>query len=150
MRDEQVVEVVETEVALLMRRSEATRRAGGEAPHRALDRAAYLLLRRLDEHGPAQINGLAEALGLDGSTVTRQVTALERDGLVTRGRSDSDGRAILVTPTPAGRERVRAVRAARVELYERILADWPQADRATLAELLTRLNASLDEAVRRT
>ncbi|NUR71868.1 MAG: MarR family transcriptional regulator [Hamadaea sp.] len=148
MSDRRELEKIEMEVALLMRRAEATRRAGDQVPHRALDRAAYLLLRRLAEHGPAQISALAEALGLDGSTVTRQVSALERDGLVERSRGPQDGRVILVSPTPAGLARVESVRTARVALYEQILADWDDADRKDLARLLTRLNQDMDAVIR--
>ena len=142
------LEAIETEVALLMRRAEATRRAGGEAPHRALDRAAYLVLRRLESDGPLQINALADALGLDGSTVTRQVSALERDGLVRRGRSEADGRAIVVTPTAGGLRRMAGVRAARIDLYERILAGWEERDRVALGSLLTRLNHDMERVIR--
>ncbi|MCP2327651.1 DNA-binding MarR family transcriptional regulator [Hamadaea flava] len=148
MSDQRELETIEMEVALLMRRAEATRRAGEQAPHRALDRAAYLLLRRLAEHGPAQINALAEALGLDGSTVTRQVSALERDGLVERSKGPQDGRVILVSPTPAGLARVESVRQARVALYEQILANWDDADRTALSRLLARLNHDMDAVIR--
>lgn len=148
MPSERTVELIETEVALLMRRAEATRRATGEAPHRALDRAAYLLLRRLDQDGPLQIGELAQGLGLDGSTVTRQVSVLERDGLVRRGRSEADGRAIVVTPTREGLRRVAGVRDARAALYDRILSGWDEADRSDLARLLARLNHDMDRVIR--
>ncbi len=139
-----VLDAIETEVALLMRRAESTRRAAPDAAHRALDRAAYLILRRLAAEGPANVNGIALALGLDGSTVTRQVSALEGEGLVRRVRDPADGRAILVEPTRTGLARMAAVRRARQDVYAKILAGWSPADRAQLATLLGRLNADLD------
>jgi DNA-binding MarR family transcriptional regulator len=148
MAERGTVEQIETEVALLMRRADATQRASAEAPHRALDRAAYLVLRRLRDDGPLKVGELAAALGLDGSTMTRQVTGLERDGLVRRGRSVADGRAIVVTPTAEGLRRMRGVRAARVELYDRILSDWSDRDRADLARLLGRLNLDMERTTR--
>jgi DNA-binding MarR family transcriptional regulator len=148
MSERRTVERIETEVALLMRRAEATRRATTEAPHRALDRAAYLVLRKLEADGPQQVGALAVALGLDGSTVTRQVSALERDGLVRRGRSESDGRAIVVTTTAEGMRRMRAVMAARLDLYERILAEWSEPDRKELGRLLSRLNQDMERTTR--
>lgn len=140
---------IETEITVLMRRAEASRRATAVAPHRALDRAAYLILRQLDEHGPQSVNGIAQALSLDGSTVTRQVTAMERDGLVTRARDVSDGRVIMVEPTRSGRNRMNMVRRARRELYRDILADWSDDDRRDLARLLTALNASISRHMSR-
>jgi DNA-binding transcriptional ArsR family regulator len=110
---------IETEIAVLMRRAEATRRSGS-IPHRTLDRAAYLILRRLDESGAQSVTAVAAALGLDGSTVTRQVSAMEHDGLVRRQR----------------------------DLYRHVLAGWPDTDRAALARLLTNLNEALDDYVR--
>lgn len=76
------------------------------------------------------------------------MNALERDGLVRRGRSEADGRAILVTPTAEGLRRMNGVRAARIDLYERILADWEERDRVQLGRLLTRLNHDLERVIR--
>lgn len=135
---------IETEVALLMRLGEATRRATGTAEHRVLDRAAYVILRHLDKAGPQNVSALAARLNLDGSTVTRQVSALQRDGLIARTPDPADGRGTVISPTPAGLQRMAAVQAARTRLYGDILADWSPDDRDTLAELLHRLNEALD------
>ncbi|GAB3942171.1 hypothetical protein GCM10027614_28770 [Micromonospora vulcania] len=100
--DEVTLGHIETEVALLMRFGEATRRATGTAEHRVLDRAAYVILRHLDTAGPQNVSALAARLNLDGSTVTRQVSALQRDGLITRTPDPSDGRGTVISPPPPG------------------------------------------------
>ncbi|WP_410811166.1 MarR family winged helix-turn-helix transcriptional regulator [Micromonospora sp. 067-2] len=141
--DETALGRIETEVALLMRLGEATRRATGTAEHRVLDRAAYVILRHLDTAGPQNVSALAARLNLDGSTVTRQVSALQRDGLITRTPDPSDGRGTVISPTPAGLERMAAVQAARTRLYGDMLADWSAEDRADLATMLGRLNQAL-------
>ncbi|MET7879515.1 MarR family winged helix-turn-helix transcriptional regulator [Micromonospora profundi] len=141
--DEATLGRIETEVALLMRFGEATRRATGNAEHRVLDRAAYVILRHLDAAGPQNVSVLAARLNLDGSTVTRQVTALQRDGLITRTPDPSDGRGTVISPTTAGLQRMAAVRAARTRLYGDMLADWTADDREDLARLLNRLNQAL-------
>ncbi|GLZ60131.1 MarR family transcriptional regulator [Micromonospora sp. M51] len=141
--DESTLGQIETEVALLMRFGEATRRATGTAEHRVLDRAAYVILRHLADAGPQNVSALAARLNLDGSTVTRQVSALQRDGLITRTPDPSDGRGTVISPTPAGLQRMAAVQAARTRLYGDMLADWSAEDRATLAALLGRLNQAL-------
>src|SRR5262249_59860279 len=94
------------------------------AAHRAFDRAAYVILRQLDESGDTNVGALASMLGLDGSTVTRQVAAMERDGLVERLRDPADGRGTVIVATAHGRSQLRVVRRARAELYEQVLADW--------------------------
>lgn len=142
-QDEATLGRIETEVALLMRFGEATRRATGSAEHRVLDRAAYVILRHLETAGPQNVSALAAKLNLDGSTVTRQVSAMQRDGLIARAPDPADGRGTVISPTPAGLSRMAAVRAARTRLYGDILAAWDRADRDTLAELLHRLNQAL-------
>lgn len=98
--DEATLGRIETEVALLMRLGEATRRATGSAEHRVLDRAAYVILRHLDATGPQNVSALAARLNLDGSTVTRQVSALQRDGLIARAPDPADGRGTVISPPP--------------------------------------------------
>jgi DNA-binding MarR family transcriptional regulator len=146
--DESAIQAVETELALLLRRAEATRRADLGADHSTLDRAAYVILRQLDTNDDSHVGALADVLGLDGSTVTRQVAAMERDGLVERRRDPADGRGTLISATTQGRTSLRTVRQARAELYEHVLAGWSSVDRATLAACLHRLNESLDAHAR--
>ncbi|MFC0033416.1 MarR family winged helix-turn-helix transcriptional regulator [Micromonospora chaiyaphumensis] len=147
--DEVTLGRIETEVALLMRLGEATRRASGTAEHRVLDRAAYVILRHLAGAGPQNVSALAAKLNLDGSTVTRQVSAMQRDGLIARTPDPADGRGTVISPTPAGLQRMAAVRAARTRLYGDILAAWSPDDRESLADLLHRLNEALESRTRR-
>lgn len=142
--DDEVLGTIETQVAMLMRLGEATRRATGLRPHRALDRAAYVILRHLEASGPQNITVLADRLNLDGSTVTRQVTALEKNGLATRRPDPTDGRGTVIDPTAAGLRQVADVARARRALYDRILAGWSEKDRRQLAATLERFNGSVE------
>lgn len=136
---------IEFEVAQLLRRADRSSvRVRGRASVGALDRAAYLLLRHLAQQGAENVNVLATELGLDASTVTRQVVSLEKAGHVRRSRDPLDGRAVLVEPTDAGLAALADDARARAGLYEHVLAGWSRLDRALLAELLGRLNDSLD------
>lgn len=142
-----VLGTIELEVAQLLRRAERTRASGGPGASRrggTLDRSGYLLLHTLGTHGPRNVHALAEALGLDASTVTRQVVALERQGHVHRARDPRDGRAVVVEATGSGLAELAAHRVARTDLYAGVLGGWSRLDRALLAELLGRLNADLD------
>src|SRR4029453_13607979 len=144
MDDDEVLGTIETQVAMLMRLGEATRRSTGLRPHRALDRAAYVILRHLEASGPQNVTVLADRLNRDGSTVTRQVTALEKNGLATRRPDPNDGRGTMIEPTSAGLRQVRNVARARRALYDRILADWSEPDRRQLAATLERFNGSVE------
>ncbi|HEY7272632.1 MAG TPA: MarR family transcriptional regulator [Actinoplanes sp.] len=149
MSDDEVLGSIETHIAMLMRLGEASRRSTGLKPHRALDRAAYVILRHLQQDGPQNVSALAGRLNLDGSTVTRQVTALQRDGLVERQPDPRDGRGTVIEPTEKGLTQVDAVRQARRALYDKVLHDWSPAQRADLARALERLTLSIDDYVRR-
>jgi DNA-binding MarR family transcriptional regulator len=149
MTDDEVLGAIETHIAMLMRLGEASRRSTGLKPHRALDRAAYVILRHLQQGGPQNVSALAARLNLDGSTVTRQVTALERDGLVERRPDPRDGRGTVIEPTEKGLTQVDGVRQARRALYEKILHEWSPEQRVDLARTLEHLTASIDDYVRR-
>jgi DNA-binding MarR family transcriptional regulator len=146
---DRVLGTIETQIAFLMRLGEASRRATTLKPHRALDRAAYVILRHLQQDGPQNVSAIADRLNLDGSTVTRQVTALQQDGLIERKADPRDGRGTVIEPTALGLKQVDTVRAARRELYDNVLADWSGDDRAELATMLERLTQALDTYVRR-
>ncbi len=134
-------DALETELAMLARTLESLGRRS--EIHRRLDRAGYVLLRNLEADGPASISGLAARLGLDATTVTRQVAALEHDGLVRRRRDQSDARVCRVEPTAAGRRRMASVREARRARVEALVADWSESDVRRLGSLLGRLNGAI-------
>jgi DNA-binding MarR family transcriptional regulator len=83
---------------------------------------------------------LAEALGLDGSTVTRQLAALDRAGHIRRTTHPHDARASVVGVTPAGRRAADALRRHRQERIAGHFADWSPADQRELNDVLHRLN----------
>jgi DNA-binding MarR family transcriptional regulator len=112
--------------------------------HYPMDRAAYLLLLRLESDGPSRVATLAAALGLDGSTVTRQVAALEDRGWVTRSVDPDDARATVVTATKAGLAAMNELRRYRRGRVESLFGDWSGAERSELARVLTHLNEVLE------
>jgi DNA-binding MarR family transcriptional regulator len=131
---------LEREIGLLLRRSRAiSARLAGEL-HPDLDGAAYGLLALLQDAGPLRASDLVTRIGLDKSTVSRQVSSLVDLGLVDRAADPVDGRAQVLTPSAEGAARLARVRDVRRARWESDLSDWPASDVATLAELLHRLN----------
>jgi DNA-binding MarR family transcriptional regulator len=108
-----------------------------------VDRAGYLAMRLLEGLGPVSTNALAEALHLDASTVTRQITALERQGFVERRANPADGRSSSIVLTPEGRQTMRDVQRERRRHIEALVSDWDDAAQIDLGLVLTRLNVSL-------
>ena len=131
---------LEREIGLLLRRSRAiSARLAGQL-HADLDGAAYGLLALLQDAGPLRASDLVARLGLDKSTVSRQVATLVDLGLVDRAADPADGRAQVLTASPEGAARLARIREVRRARWEADLADWPASDVATLAGLLARLN----------
>ena len=131
---------LEREIALLLRRSRAiSARLAGEL-HPDLDGAAYGLLSLLQDAGPLRASELVARIGLDKSTVSRQVAHLVELGLVDRAADPVDGRAQVLTPSAEGSARLARIRDVRRARWEDDLSDWPASDVATLADLLRRLN----------
>ena len=109
-----------------------------------IEQAAYLILYVLVSEGPRRTTALAEAVHSDTSTVSRQVGALVRHGLVERQADPADGRACLLAATPRGSECFEAHRRARTAEMMQVLANWSKEDLKDGADLLDRLNGELE------
>ena len=66
------------------------------------DPGAFPVLHHLAVRGPSRQGPLADALGLDASTVSRHVRSLVADGWVEVARDPDDGRATVLTITARG------------------------------------------------
>ena len=89
----------------------------------------------------------ATALGIDPSTATRAIGRLIDVGLADRHTSETDKRVTLVDATPLGRATQRRVATRRLGVVIESLEAFDPDERHTLAELLDRLVASLDQVV---
>ncbi|AJE85259.1 MULTISPECIES: MarR family winged helix-turn-helix transcriptional regulator [Streptomyces] len=141
--DAGLLDTLQHEVALFARRAEQTRLGGVGKLRNSMDRAAYLLLNRLDKEGAMGVKALAASMGIDSSTVTRQVAPLVESGLVKRTSHPEDGRAVVLQLSPRGIARLAEVRASRRELMEQLTEDWEPEDRSRFCTLLTRFNVAL-------
>lgn len=109
-----------------------------------LERSAYGIMCKLADEGPQRLGALANAFGLDPSTITRQVQALEETGLAARKSDPSDRRASILDLSPTGRDVLDQTRDHRRARLQKALSDWPDNDLADFARLLKEFNASLD------
>jgi DNA-binding MarR family transcriptional regulator len=106
--------------------------------HQGGDVAVAHVLMALLERGPQRVGEIAQSLGTDPSTVSRQVTALVDAGLVERRAHPVDGRAHLLAATESGTHRCVDGRRRRIDVVAAVLADWSTEDRHRLAALLGR------------
>ena len=105
--------------------------------------AATFVLGRLAALGSVRLTQLAHELALDPSSVSRQVSALERHGLVVKEKDPGDLRAQQLVLTPAGEAAVAALREARARELQRLLPDWAPAELDALTAQLSRLNTDI-------
>jgi DNA-binding MarR family transcriptional regulator len=137
------LDAIQRELSLLIRRALRGIALQSDGQEHKLDLAAFSLLIRLADEGPQRSGDLARAFGVDKSTMSRQVSALERAGLVGRVEDPVDGRAYQVSISPQGRRSLESARAERRQIYRELLAHWPEADRRDFARLLARYNADI-------
>ncbi|WP_229909679.1 MarR family winged helix-turn-helix transcriptional regulator [Streptomyces flavofungini] len=89
--------------------------------------------------GPMRLSDLARTEQVSQPGITQLVTRLERDGLVERRPDPSDGRAVLVHITEAGRSIGRSRHADRTRHLAPLIAQLTPEQRQSIAEALPAL-----------
>ncbi|MDR3481195.1 MAG: MarR family winged helix-turn-helix transcriptional regulator [Burkholderiaceae bacterium] len=112
----------------------------------SLDRALFPLLVRIERRGPIGIVELAGDVGRDYTTVSRQVSKLEKLGLVERNTSQQDARVSNVAVTKRGLKITDSIDAARERLMNKIFQDWSSKDKKDLVRLLSMFVADITGA----
>jgi DNA-binding MarR family transcriptional regulator len=110
-----------------------------------LERSAYGIMTWIADYGPQRLGPFATAFGLDPSTITRQVQALEKAGLAVRTPDPADRRASILDLTPEGVDVLKRTREFRRRRLEEALRDWSDADKQKFGELLEKFNISMDK-----
>jgi DNA-binding MarR family transcriptional regulator len=137
-----VLPALEDELSAFFRHARASTRDAARQVHPRLDPTAYPMIAVLGRAGPMRLSELGATLFLDKSTISRQVDAAERLGLVERTVDPTDARARLVGLTPHGRAAQQAAGQWRRAVWLEALSGWDRADIVALTELLGRLNRS--------
>lgn len=106
----------------------------------ALDARQVGILTIVTEFEPKTQKALADALGIDRTTMVNLIDDLEGKGYAERRRHPADRRAFLIHPTESG----RAAKLAAVQILDRqqrrFLSPLTTAERRQLAALLKRLD----------
>jgi DNA-binding MarR family transcriptional regulator len=101
--------------------------------------AAQRLIYYLMENGPLRLSELARRTETDPGILTRQVKAMERQGLVERRPDPTDGRAIVLHMSAKGRRIAARLREVQDEVLGGQLAEWSASDLESAAGLMERL-----------
>jgi DNA-binding MarR family transcriptional regulator len=107
----------------------------------------FVALGVIRARGPVRVSDVAEALNVALSVASRQVAALERAGYVERSPDPEDGRASLVTATPAGRKVLSESHRRMVHAFSQALEDWDAPEIEALSGALERLREDVHRDV---
>jgi MarR family transcriptional regulator for hemolysin len=118
---------------------EALAEAGGSL-------SVWLILLNLQIRQPGTQRELAEAVGIREATLTHHLNAMDADGLITRTRDAANRRVQVVALTGKGDEAFLRYRGVAMAFDARLNAGLTDADRTTLATLLSRLTANIGVA----
>ena len=111
---------------------DALAEAGGSLP-------VWLVLISLKSGQLASQRELAEAVGVQGATLTHHLNAMESAGLVTRRRDPANRRLHLVELTPDGDDLFLRLRDVAIAFDQRLRAGFSDIEASQLETLLTRL-----------
>lgn len=103
-------------------------------------------LQLVAERGALSTSTLATLLGIDPSTASRNLSGLERSGLIARQKGSDDGRQTDVRLTPRGRRAAQNVGSGASAAFASLLDKVPRADRAKVVEALEVIVKVLDGA----
>jgi DNA-binding MarR family transcriptional regulator len=111
----------------------------------SLDRALFPLLVLIQRRGPLGVGELADRVGRDYTTVSRQLAKLENLGLVARSPGKTDRRVTEAVVTEKGQAMSEMLDAARERLASIAFADWSEQDLQDLTRLLRRFADNLTQ-----
>ena len=112
-----------------------------------LDRALFPPLVLIERLGPIGVVDLAERVGRDYTTVSRQVARLESLGLVSRQAQPGDRRVRESVVTEEGKAMTTMLDAARFRMAEQVFMDWERQDFDDLVRLMRRFADAIETRV---
>lgn len=127
----------------------AERRLRGRDQHRKVEDGLTIAhvraLFALDKNEPATAGEIAEMARISPASVTGMLDDLERDGIVTRVRSDRDRRRVNVALTDEGRALLKKRRRLWLKRWEAAMAEVPERDLEATTAVMRRIGGLLDE-----
>src|SRR5438445_1463962 len=130
--DQRLLPLLEHLARVGRRAAESSMAPGGLRPRH------LIALQLLSERGPANQQGLADALSLDPSNVVGLLNELEERGLITRRRDRADRRRHIVELSALGEAELALAYARLRDVEDDLLSGLSSAERSTLYDLLVR------------
>ncbi len=135
---ERFARAVQTVARGLGRISRERARAGDVTPQQAET------LQLIAERGAVSTSSLAQLLGIDPSTASRNLAGLEDAGLVTRKKASDDGRQTDVRLTPRGKRAADAVAGGTGQSLGALLDRVNRSERQKVIDAMETLAKALE------
>lgn len=110
-----------------------------------LDQILFPLLVAIGRRGPVGVVELADSLGRDYTTVSRQMKKLEAQGLALKQPNAKDRRISEVSLSETGQAMIDRISVARTRLMNQVLAGWTHEDVMALFRLTRQYADSLQQ-----
>ncbi len=104
--------------------------------------AETLLL--IAERGAMSTSALAQALGIDPSTASRNLAGLESAGLISRKRGADDGRQTEIRLTPRGKRTAEHAMTAAAETLTQVFERLPRGERGRATDAIESIVKAFD------
>ncbi|MCQ4079241.1 MarR family transcriptional regulator [Streptomyces sp. RB6PN25] len=140
--DPDVTQGVVRELVNLSRRF----RTNADRLHPELGFVDYSLLTQMAQPGGVRAGDLVHLTGLNKSTISRQLAALQRAGLVVRELHPQDNRVQLLRPSERGRQLLALANTRMEHEVSHRTHGWTSQEVDTFRTLLARYNAATSPA----
>jgi DNA-binding MarR family transcriptional regulator len=136
--------------ALVYLYTESRRITKALAEKHGLTGPQLVVLKMLEPVGKLSLSDLSGRIRAKNSTVTGIIDRMERDGLVTRRRSDADRRVVHIELTAKGRKLAAETEVAPMQIFRAVLGELSPRDSTELRRILTRLARRVRDIVEET
>jgi DNA-binding MarR family transcriptional regulator len=123
---------------------EVTLRQASEVCCGDLTLEQFQTLQAVSASGRLSIGSLSAALRVDLSTMSRNVTLLERNGHLSRARSADDGRVVHVRLTGKGKRALETLRCDERDVLKDVYDGLPAGERPKIIKALQVLHDCLE------
>ena len=110
----------------------------------ALTREQFETLRTIEVARDLSMSALSASLRVDLSTMSRNVSVLEREKYVSRARAAEDSRIVTVVLTPKGRNALETLRCDEQDVMAKVFGKLPTARQSSIVESLEAVQAALE------
>ncbi|MDT9594130.1 MarR family winged helix-turn-helix transcriptional regulator [Nocardioides zeae] len=138
---------LEHELWLLLRRVRRNVAERAQAVEPGLTALGYGVLDQLLRDGSGRAADIGCTVGADKGAMSRTVHQLVDLGLVERTVDPEDARALVLSLSEHGRDRMREVTEHRRARFLGLMSGWTNAELSDLVAGLTRYNATVEAAV---